>query len=285
MARLTATAFDGSLAARLRHPSGDGMLLHWLGQAGFLLDIGPRRLLIDPYLSDTLATKYAQTPYPHDRMMPAPLGIDELGPLDLVLCTHQHTDHMDPGTLAPLAERQPRLRFVVPRAARAQARERIRVGDERLITIDAGDRIEAVPGISVRAVRAAHETLERDEAGHHRFLGYSVEAQGMRLFHSGDTVPYDGQNDEIAALAADVALLPVNGRSEDLRRAGFAGNFNLDEAMALCSACAIPALIAHHYGMFAFNTTDRASIDAAVAAAPFTLLRARLQMEYRLQRE
>ena len=284
-ASLTERWFDGTLARRLAAPRQVGVSLFWLGQAGFLIETGGRRVVIDPYLSNSLGRKYGHTPFPHTRMMPAPVTVAELGDVDLVLCTHHHTDHMDPETLALLAARDPHLRFVVPAASLASARERVGVSDDRLIPIDAGDRIELLPGLQIHAVRAAHEALERDHAGRHRFLGYVVEAGGLRLFHSGDCVPFEGQCEEIAAAGIDLALLPVNGRSELLRRVGIAGNFTMAEAVVLCEACGIPAMIAHHYGMFAFNTVDPASIDAASMKASFQLVRARTQVEYGLRLE
>ena len=62
--------------------------LFWLGQAGFWIDTGAHRLLIDPYLSDSLARKYAGTAYPHLRMMAAPVSVAALPRPDLVLVTH-----------------------------------------------------------------------------------------------------------------------------------------------------------------------------------------------------
>jgi len=280
--RLIAESFSGTLAERLAAPRPARPTLHWLGQAGFVVDAGPFRLVIDPYLSDALAEKYAGSATPHPRMMPVPATPEELGPVDLVLVTHHHTDHMDGATLAPLARLNPRLRFLVPAAALAQAAARIGGEEQRLIGLDAGQSVEPLPGVVVHAVRAAHETLERDAAGRHLFLGYAISCGGFTLFHSGDTIPFEGQVAEVAALAPDVALLPVNGCSQALRQAGIAGNFTVGEAAALCEACAIPAMIAHHYGMFAFNTADPAVIDAAAASVSFTLLRARTRMAYGL---
>lgn len=283
MARLTATPFAGPLSQRLAVLRPSQMALHWLGQAGFVVTTPRYRLLVDPYLSDSLACKYRDTAKPHDRMMPAPIAPGELGAVDLVLCTHHHTDHMDADTLEPMAQADPRLRFVVPRSAKALASARIGADENRLIPLDAGDSVEPLPGLVIRALRAAHETLEKDDAGHHRFLGYCIEAEGLRIFHSGDTVPFPGQADDISAIAPHLALLPVNGHSDRLRALGIAGNLTLEEAIELCRACTIPAMIAHHYGMFAFNTADPEAIDRAAASAPVQVLRARLQMEYTLR--
>lgn len=181
-----------------------------------------------------------------------------------------------------MARLPPGLRFVVPAASAALARERTNVGDDRLIPLDAGEKVEPLPGIEVRALPAAHETIERDEIGRCRFLGYAVVSGGMTIFHSGDCVPYEGQVEELAQVEADLALLPANGRSEALRQAGFAGNFRVDETLALCVSAGMRAMIAHHYGMFAFNPVDPAVIDSALAAAPVRVFRARTQVAWTL---
>ncbi|WP_119392999.1 MBL fold metallo-hydrolase [Taklimakanibacter lacteus] len=279
-ASLTVTPFIDSLAERLAASRSPGIILHWLGQAGFVVTTPRYRLVIDPYLSDSLARKYRGSATPHERIMAAPATPQELGPVDLVLCTHHHTDHMDGETLKPLAEAHPQLRFVVPRAALALSRERIGVDVERLVPLNAGERVEPLPGVVVRALRAAHETLEKDAEGHHRFLGYGIEMEGRCIFHSGDTIPFPRQTDDVAAIAPDLALLPANGRSERLRALEVAGNLTIAEAIGLAQACAIPAMIAHHCGMFAFNTADPREIDHAASRAALQVLRAELQMEY-----
>ena len=106
------------------HPTRPGSItLWWLGQAGFLVQAGGRTLLVDPYLSDYLARKYAGKLHPHIRMMPSPLPPARARGIDLVLCTHRHSDHMDPGTLPPVAGLNPGCLFVVPRAVRWRAVE------------------------------------------------------------------------------------------------------------------------------------------------------------------
>ena len=281
-ARLVETPFAETLATRLRLAPTAECRLYWLGQAGFFIEGNGRRIAIDPYLSNTLAAKYAGSAYSHERMTPPPVDSHELGEVDFVLCTHHHTDHMDPGTLLPLARRLPNVRFVVPAASLALARERTGAADSQLIGLNAGDSLDLCQGVSVRATRAAHETIERDERGQCRYLGYVIDCGGTKIFHSGDCAPFDGFVDEISVLRPDVALMPVNGRSEELRLAGFAGNFTLDESLALCGACGIPNLICHHYGMFAFNTVDPAAIDTAAGIAPFAAVRARPQVAYSL---
>lgn len=281
MATLRTIPFDESLVARLAKGPSDGVSLYWLGQAGFVIDAHRQRVVIDPYLSDSLAVKYRHAAFSHERMAPAPLTADQLGPVDLVLCTHHHTDHMDGETLNMLANRLPELEFVVPAAARESAMQRIGVDAGRLIEVDAGDK-RRIGSLELHVMRAAHEILERDDSGRHRFLGYGMDFDDARIFHSGDTIPFDGQGEEIRAFAPNLALLPVNGRSDALRTSGFAGNLTLSEAIALCDRCGVGAMIAHHYGMFAFNTIAPDEIDKAAVQAPLALLRARYGIEFRL---
>ena len=255
------------LAAWLAQPI-DGVGLAWLGQAGFVLRIGETVVLVDPYLSDHLAVKYHGTRFPHARMMPAPIEPDAFPRIDLVVCTHRHSDHMDPGTLPVVAARHPSCRFVVPAAEQAHA-EALGLDPACLIPVDAGQTLHPLADLDLllRPVAAAHERLEQDERGRHRFLGYGIEANGMRLYHSGDCVPYPGLVDTVRGLAPDIALLPVNGRDAVRAEAGVPGNFTLDEAIALCGAAGVSLLVPHHWGLFAFNTVDPAEIDAAARRA------------------
>ncbi len=258
------------MAIRLDHGNGwpqpgePGIV--WLGQAGFWIETGTHRILIDPYLSDSLARKYAGQQHDHRRLMPPPLLPDDLPAPDIVLVTHAHTDHMDSETLAPLARRVPDLPFVVPAARLDTARDRIG-SDARLIAVDAGQILVPLPGLELTVLPAAHETLERDGDGCHHFLGYAVRSGGFCFYHSGDTIPFAGQLEMVRALAADIALLPVNGRDAYRLAAGIPGNFTLAEAVTLAHQARIPFLIPHHFGMFAFNTLDGAMIDTAAAAS------------------
>ena len=261
--------FNTSLSDRLLDPcsgprSGE-VTLHWLGQAGFVIEFDRFRMLIDPYLSDSLAEKYQGTKFPHTRMMAAPILPDELDRLDLVLCTHRHTDHMDPGTLQPLARRFPQARFAVPAAVVDEAVKRSGVGIDRLIAVNAGDRAEVLDRCFVSPIASAHETLDRDSNGNYPWLGYVIDAGGVRLYHSGDCIPYPGLEEAVAAHAPHVALLPVNGRDAQRSGNGVPGNFTLDEAVALARNGDARTMIAHHYGLFDFNTVSSDAIDRRIA--------------------
>jgi L-ascorbate metabolism protein UlaG (beta-lactamase superfamily) len=76
--------------------------LWWLGQSGFLLQWKGKRVLIDPYLSDSLTKKYAATDKPHIRMSERVVDPELLRNISIVTSSHNHTDHLDAETLMPV---------------------------------------------------------------------------------------------------------------------------------------------------------------------------------------
>lgn len=243
----------------------DEVRVAWLGQAGFVMRMGGLRIVIDPYLSNSLAVKYAGKLFPHTRMMPAPIEPQALRDIDLVLCTHRHTDHMDPGTLPAIASNNPQCRFVIP-AAESEHAWRIGVPRDRTFAVDAGVRLTVGASLQLHVVASAHEQMERDDEGRHRFLGFVMQTPTCTLYHSGDTIPYDGLADTLAPWGIDVALLPCNGRDAYRREHGVPGNMSLNEAIALCRTLRVPWLVPHHFGMFAFNTCDEQTLALAATA-------------------
>jgi L-ascorbate metabolism protein UlaG (beta-lactamase superfamily) len=237
-----------------RHSNDDATALAWLGQAGFAIRRRDLRLLIDPYLSDALEKKYRGTSTPHERLMTAPVAVEGLQNVNYVLCTHRHSDHMDPGTLPDLANIASSCVFIVPRAE-LRAAAALGIPSARILPMDAGERFMIDEENWVEAVPAAHETLETDAQGNHRFLGYILHLGSDTVYHSGDTVVFPGLIDALISSRVDLALLPVNGRGK-----GVPGNFTFDEAVEVCRAAAIPTLVPHHFGMFAFNTENQSDL-------------------------
>lgn len=278
--RLSEQPLQRPLREVLALPPGKELRLFWLGQAGFVIDGGGRRVVIDPYLSNSLAEKYQGKQFPHTRMMPAPVAADEITHVDLVIATHAHSDHLDPGTLPALMCANPESRLIAPASASEVAIDRARIAPARLISVDAGETITH-RGVKITATRAAHETIETDEKGKHRFLGMAIGIAGRVIFHSGDTIPFEGQTAEVAKLSVDLALFPVNGRDDLRAENGIPGNMTLDEAVELAKSARIGAVIAHHFDMFEFNTLPRQIIERVAEASQHPqLLAARVNLSY-----
>lgn len=227
--------------------------LWWLGQSGFLVQWRGRHLLLDPYLSDSLTEKYAATAKPHVRMTRRAVDPARLDFIDVVTSSHTHTDHLDAGTLTPLIAANPAVALVIAEANRDITVERLRVDPAMPVGLSVGDLVE-LGGFRIEAVPAAHETLDP------RFVGYVIGCGEWTLYHSGDTLWYEGMPERLRPYAIDVALLPINGRAPERQ---VAGNLDADEAAALGKAIRAQTVIPCHYEMFTFNTADPRDFAAA----------------------
>jgi len=216
-------------------------------------------LLLDPYLSDSLTRKYAGTDKPHTRLTGRVVAPERLGFVNVATSSHNHTDHLDGETLMPLLRANPALEILVPEANRAFAAERLAVAPGRLRGLNAGQSA-TLGGFTFHDVPAAHNELDTDERGNHRFLGYVVQAGPWTIYHSGDTLRYPGMAELLRCWRIDLALLPINGNKPERR---VAGNLDGREAATLARDIGAGLVIPCHYDLFEFNT---ASPDEFVAA-------------------
>ncbi len=126
--------------------------------------------------------------------------------------------------------------------------------------------------MTVNGIAAAHNTVERDEAGRCRFLGYVLEWSGFRIYQSGDTLLHDALVPALRRFPGIVALLPINGNVPERR---VAGNLSGEEAARLAHDIGAKLVIPCHYDLFEFNT---ATPDEFVAECE------RLHQPYRVLR-
>jgi L-ascorbate metabolism protein UlaG (beta-lactamase superfamily) len=265
--------------SKMEASSGDRVVIAWLGQSGYLVCHKGFRFLIDPYLSDSLTRKYAETTKPHERVSRMVITPERLTGISFVSSSHNHTDHLDGETLAKLIEANPDVKVIVPRANCTFALDRlVSAGVANAATyimaipVDETLTLSDIHGCTITAVPAAHEALDTDENGDYRYHGYCITIGGKTIYHSGDCVPYAGLVDAVAPHHPDVALLPINGRDPSR---GVSGNFSGPEAAALAQSLGVKHVIPNHYDLFAFNTADpQEFVDACEATSqPYKVLR------------
>lgn len=264
---------DGAFLAYVRaaRELKDELHIWWLGQSGFLIHSGDAFALIDPYLSDSLTKKYAATDKPHVRMTARVVEPERLDFIDVVTSSHNHTDHLDAETLIPLRAANPKLQMVIPEANRAFVAERLKTDPNWPIGLRNGESA-SVAGFEFVAVPAAHEQVEP------QFLGYIIRTGGRTIYHSGDTVLYDGMAEHLQTFQIDVALLPINGAKPERR---VAGNLNGTEAARLAYDSGVRQVVPCHYEMFEFNTasTDEFVTEARRIGQTYRVLRAGERMK------
>jgi L-ascorbate metabolism protein UlaG (beta-lactamase superfamily) len=166
--------------------------LTYVGHATVLIQLAGTRLLTDPLLGAGILHVRRRVPVP---------AIDDLQPLDAILISHAHRDHLDHRSLRALAGRYP---VIVPRGCASAVG---RGGAQEVIELAEGDRF-AVGGIVVEAVRALHDGRRHPFARSAASLGYLLGGP-PNVYFAGDTDLFSG----MSALAGrvDVAILPIWG--------------------------------------------------------------------------
>lgn len=230
----------------------------WLGQSGFLIKWQHTCLLLDPYLSDSLSVKYAHTDKPHMRMSELVIDPARLDFIHVVTSSHNHTDHLDAETLMPILHNNKDIIFVIPEANRSFVAERVKCALDFPVGMNDGMCIEAA-GFKITGLPSAHNSVERNEKGECRFMGFVVQFGGYTVYHSGDTLWFEGLEQLLKPFEPDIAFLPINGNKPERK---VAGNLNPQEAAQLGKAIGAKLVIPHHYHMFAFNTEDPLTFEA-----------------------
>jgi L-ascorbate metabolism protein UlaG (beta-lactamase superfamily) len=169
-------------AGRFATPPASGLRVTWLGHSTTLLEIDGHRFLMDPVWSERVGPVSFAGP---KRWFPPPLPLKDLPPLDAVVISHDHYDHLDYDTIAALKDRD--LTYVVPLGVGAHL-ERWGVPAARIVELDwweshnFGDlRLWATP-----ARHASGRMLFLDD-GATLWSGYAFIGANHRTFYSGDT--------------------------------------------------------------------------------------------------
>lgn len=228
----------------LVHPGETGIT--FLGHSSFLLQTGGKNVLVDPVFSTRLIVLRRQR-------RPGVL-VRDLPPIDLVLITHAHMDHLDKASLrrviratarlrGPVAGRAPEI--VVPRGVEDIVAW---MGFARVHTLSWWQELE-VHGLKIAMTPCKHWGARKFRDMHREYGGYSISplAGGPRVYHSGDTAYFQGFSEIGARLAPDVALLPIGAYFPDAYRSV---HTSPEEALRGFVECGAKWMVPMHFGTF-----------------------------------
>lgn len=241
-------------------PQGS-VMAWWLGGSGFVLKTSEgTQIYIDPYLSDSVKGIFGQA-----RAFPAPIEPDEARP-SVVISSHWHEDHLDPGTIPVIARHSPRTRFVMPPSAMSRALG-WGVQRERVVTLTTGQSTQ-IGDVTIAHAPARHVVgtpgWEVPDA-----MGIILKVQGLEIYHTGDT-EYDVRLRLLRSRRFDACMLCING---------VGGNMNAHEAALLAFQLDCGLVVPMHHYLWASNPDgDEATLDPAVFAQTYSNLGGRGRM-------
>lgn len=234
-----------------------------LGQSGLLLTFPGQKVYVDLYLSNHCEA-VLELPFDHRRLSRAPLDPAEITDADVVICSHDHLDHLDVPTLRTLAKSSPAAVVVAPEACRELLQglgwEASRVRGTR------GGETITHGSLSITSFPVPHDDYDEDAEHGHRYQGYLIDDGRVAVAHVGDARSDGALGRRLAELSPDLLCLPINGRDEHRRALGFAGNMNAEEAYALAVGAGARHVLPMHYDMFAQNV-DAGALARFLAAA------------------
>lgn len=176
----------------------------WVGHATVLLQLGPLNVLTDPMWSERASPFRRIGPR---RLMGPGIDLDALPPIDLVLISHNHYDHLDAPTVRRLAQRFPETRWLCPLGLATTVQ---RFGAQHVIERDWWHCVEArhfhatctpAQHFSARGFGDRNETL---------WCGWTIETDGVRAFFAGDTALHPEFGEIRRRLGPfDLVMLPI----------------------------------------------------------------------------
>lgn len=230
----------------------------YLGQAGFLFSFGGTNILVDPYLSYSVDRSAEKGDGRWTRLYAPPFTCEELSFVDYVFISHDHLDHADPQTLGELS-RFSKAQFVCPSAISEKIAQ---YTSKSVIAMKCASPLECFT-FSVKAVPSAHEEIHLDSCGEPFECGFLFDFCGIYLYHSGDSLVYDGL--EAALSGTDIMLLPVNGNGFFRKKDDLVGNMDAFDACRLAKSCNARLLIPMHYDLYKGNFVPQDAVRAIIS--------------------
>ena len=225
--------------------SGDDGALRvtWVGHSTLVLQLGATTVLIDPVWSERVSPVRFAGPR---RLVPAPFPLDRLPPLDVVIVSHDHYDHLDAPTIRSLARTHPGARWVAPLGVGARL---MPLGVAQVAELDwwqstrAGDaEVTCAPAqhFSGRGLGDRDSTL---------WGSFAIAAGGWRVFYAGDT----GLHPEFAEIARRLGpfhLAIVPSGAYEPRWFMRPVHMDPDDAVTAARALDAPVTVGVHWGTF-----------------------------------
>lgn len=183
----------------------------WLGHSCFLLEVDGIRILIDPVLGE-FASPGALFGVP--RFFPPPLAFDALPPIDAVIISHDHYDHLDHTTIAAFAARQVVPRFVTSLGVGSHL-EAWGIPPDRIVELDWWEGTD-VGGVQVTATPARHFSGRLPFARNRTFWSsWVIAGSSARVFAGADSGYFPGFAEIGRRLGPfDVTLLEIGAYGE-----------------------------------------------------------------------
>ncbi len=243
----------------------DGLHVTWYGHASALVEIDGVRILFDPVWSDRVSPSQRLGPR---RVHPVPLTLDLLPPLDAVVVSHDHYDHLDMITVRELLRTQKAV-FVVPLGVGAHL-ERWGVPLGRIVELDWDESHQVGEGVRLTAAAAQHFSGRGFGRDGTLWASWVVAGPIHRAFYTGDSGYFDGY----AAIGADhgpfdVALVQIGAYD----RAWPGIHMTPEEGVAAHLDVGGGLLVPVHWGTFVLamhpwaEPADRLLAEAAVSGA------------------
>lgn len=201
--------------------------IKWIGQGGYIFNLGDKILCVDPYLSNSMANNDE-----FGRLVPIPIQPEDLK-ADMIICTHDHIDHLDGATISNT--NMDEILYGGPDSC-IQHYKKIGIPDDNIVCINSGQTYE-LGEAKIHGVFAEHTEDS---------IGVVVEYDGVVIYLVGDSL-YHERLLEVKKLDPNILISCINGRL---------GNMNYKEAANLAIELGVEVAIPSHYGMVAENTED-----------------------------
>jgi len=252
-------------------PCNDEIHIWFAGQHGFIIKTGKKIIFIDVILNDFMGKDGISR-----RVYPPPFAPDQIKTVDLVLCSHNHGDHLNMQSLLPMYGASDNSFFIVPEPSKNVLLEG-GMAEKRIIPAKALDEIKPFSDsdIQIIPVPAIHtKTIqndgEKDNNGNYTSLGYIIKTNGISIYHAGDTWVTPLLLEILKEQGPlDLAMLPINGTDWQRTMENCIGNMGFLDAVKLAKAVPIDLVIPSHYDMMAFNSENPAKFaDSMYALCP-----------------